>query len=103
MTIAALIESLLGADLPIAFRAYDGSSCGPHDAKSTIVIRSPDALRRLVTSPGELGLGRAYVAGDIDLDGDVFDALELRHRLPRVRLDAAQWREALKLVGASGL
>jgi cyclopropane-fatty-acyl-phospholipid synthase len=102
MSVATLIESLLGADLPVAFRAYDGSTYGPADAASTIVIRSPDALRRMVTSPGELGIGRAYVAGDIDLQGDVFAALELRHRLPRIRLNAAQWREAVALVGASG-
>src|SRR4029453_19202785 len=85
MTIATLIESLLGADLPVAFRAYDGGSWGPADAETTIVIRSPDALRRLVTAPGELGIGRAYVAGDIDLEGDAFAALELRHRMPRVQ------------------
>jgi cyclopropane-fatty-acyl-phospholipid synthase len=103
MTVASLVESLLGADLPVRVEAYDGSSCGRHDARSTIVIRSPDAIRRIVTSPGELGIGRAYVAGDIDLQGDVFDALELRHRSPGLRLSPAQWREAFALVGASGL
>jgi cyclopropane-fatty-acyl-phospholipid synthase len=103
MTVASLIESLLGTGLPVAFRAYDGSSCGPADATTTIVVRSPNALRRLVTAPGELGIGRAYVAGEIDLEGDVFQALELRHRAPRLQLTAAQWREALALVGAAGL
>jgi cyclopropane-fatty-acyl-phospholipid synthase len=33
----------------------------------------------------------------------VFAALELRHRVPRLKLSAAQWREAFALVGASGL
>jgi cyclopropane-fatty-acyl-phospholipid synthase len=103
MSVASLVESLLGADLPVAFRAYDGSRCGPLDANSTIVINSPNAMRRLVTAPGELGIGRAYVAGEIDLEGDVYNALELRHRAPRLRLNAAQWREAVALVGASGL
>ena len=53
-------------------------------------MRSPDALRRIVTAPGELGLARAYVAGDIDFEGDIFAALEVRqplrgrpHRLAR--------------------
>jgi cyclopropane-fatty-acyl-phospholipid synthase len=103
MTVASLVESLLGTDLPVAFRAYDGSRCGPPDAKSTIVIRSPDALRRIVTAPGELGLGRAYVAGELDFEGDVFDALEIRHLAPTLRLTPQQWRETLQLVGASGL
>lgn len=104
MAIAALFEAMFGADLPIGFRAYDGSAAGPPDAPTTIVLRSPDALRRLLTAPGELGLGRAYVAGDLDVEGDIFAGLEaLRDRLPDVRLDARQWVRALQLVGASGL
>jgi cyclopropane-fatty-acyl-phospholipid synthase len=36
-----------------------------------------------VWSPGQLGLGRANVAGDLDLDGDVFTVLErLRGAVP---------------------
>jgi cyclopropane-fatty-acyl-phospholipid synthase len=103
MSVASLVESLLGRDLPVAFRAYDGSSFGAADAAATIDIRSPDAIRRLVTAPGELGLGRAYVAGDLDVEGDIFAALELRHRAPNLRLSPAQWREAVALVGAAGL
>ena len=37
-----------------------------------------------MTAPGELGLGRAYVAGDIDFEGDLFGALD-RHRRPPAR------------------
>ncbi len=103
MRVANLIESMLGDDLPIAFRAYDGSAAGPTGAPATLVLRSPDALRRIVTAPGELGIGRAYVAGDIDLEGDVFAALELRHRMPKLKLTLEQWRDALRLVGPNGL
>jgi cyclopropane-fatty-acyl-phospholipid synthase len=63
-----------------------------------LVLRSPDALRRIATAPGELGFGRAYVAGDLDVEGDIFRALELRHRLPSVGLSAAQWLEVAKLL-----
>ena len=41
-------------------------------------------MRRIATAPGELGFGRAYVAGDLDVEGDIFAALELRHRFPNV-------------------
>jgi cyclopropane-fatty-acyl-phospholipid synthase len=99
MTLASLIEDLLGTELPLRFEAYDGSSCGPADATTTIVVRSPDALRRIVTAPGELGFARAYVAGDIDLDGDIFDVLALRDRLPNVRLKANQLVLGLKELG----
>src|SRR6476659_1499826 len=78
VALASLIESVLGPDLPVGFRAYDGSRYGPPDAPATIVLRTPDALRRIVTAPGELGIARAYVAGELDLEGDVFAVLELR-------------------------
>ena len=48
--------------------------------QSGIVLRSPEALRRIVTAPGELGFARAYVAGDLDIEGDVYEALELLER-----------------------
>ncbi len=59
--LAALLTELLGPDLPIAIRAYDGTRLGPPEdqAPATIVVRSPDALRRIVTAPLELGIGRA--------------------------------------------
>ncbi|HEY3021200.1 MAG TPA: hypothetical protein VGJ32_13470, partial [Solirubrobacteraceae bacterium] len=63
--LAPLLEQILGPDLPIAIEAYDGSRLGPADAPATLLIRSPTALRRIVQAPGELGFGRAYVAGDL--------------------------------------
>jgi cyclopropane-fatty-acyl-phospholipid synthase len=103
MTVCDLVSSIVGRDIPVAVEAYDGSRCGPQDAAARIVIRSPDALRRLVTAPGELGLGRAYVAGDLDIEGDVFAALELRRHVGGLRLGPAQVAAVLRLVGASGL
>jgi cyclopropane-fatty-acyl-phospholipid synthase len=35
---------------------------------STITFRSPDALGHILRAPGELGLGRAYVTGEADVD-----------------------------------
>jgi cyclopropane-fatty-acyl-phospholipid synthase len=48
--------------------------------RSGIVLRSPDALRRIATAPGELGFARAYVAGDLDIEGDVYEALAVLER-----------------------
>ncbi|MBV8303776.1 MAG: class I SAM-dependent methyltransferase, partial [Acidimicrobiia bacterium] len=86
-----------------AFEAYDGSRCGPVDAPATLVLRSPAALQRILTAPGELGFGRAYVAGDLEVHGDIWAALSLRDRLPDVHLEPRQWRAVLRLVGAAGL
>jgi cyclopropane-fatty-acyl-phospholipid synthase len=64
VTAARTLEALLGRDLPIAVRAYDGSRLGPADASATLLIRSPNVFRRLITAPGELGLSRACVSGE---------------------------------------
>ena len=81
-----LFESLLGGRVPVRFEFWDGSGIGPLDAPGTVRIVSPDALRRVLWAPGELGFGRAYVAGDIEigLDSDVFATLRaLQQVAPR--------------------
>lgn len=85
--LATLLEEVAGGDLPVAIEAYDGSRAGPVDAPATIVVRSPDALARIVTRPGELGLARAYVAGDLDLQGDIFALFDFIESRPQLRLD----------------
>ncbi|EPH39395.1 cyclopropane-fatty-acyl-phospholipid synthase family protein [Streptomyces aurantiacus] len=71
-----LAEQLLGTQLPVRIRAWDGSEAGPPGAP-TLVVRHRRALRRLLWKPGELGLARAWVAGDLDVDGDLYKALDL--------------------------
>ncbi len=75
MPIAELVRGLVGPELPIAVRAYDGSADEPPDSVATLVLRRPGAIQRFLTAPGELGLGRAYVAGDADIEGDAFAAI----------------------------
>ncbi|MGY0486091.1 class I SAM-dependent methyltransferase [Streptomyces sp. WG-D5] len=70
-----LAEQLFGAELPVRLRAWDGSEAGPPDAP-VLVVRNRRALRRLLWKPGELGLARAWVAGDLDVEGDLYAALD---------------------------
>jgi cyclopropane-fatty-acyl-phospholipid synthase len=70
----ALVRDLIGADAALRLRAWDGSEAGPPGAP-VVVVKTPDAVRRLVTAPNELGLGRAFVAGEIDVEGDLYAAL----------------------------
>jgi len=72
--IKTLLENLLQVPLPVRLRAWDGSETGPRGTP-VLVIRHRRALRRLMWRPNELGLGRAYVSGDIDVEGDLYDAL----------------------------
>ncbi len=66
-----IAHHFLGGNAPIAVRTWDGTRAGPADAPLTAVVHSPDALRHILWAPGELGLARAYVAGELDLEGDL--------------------------------
>ena len=59
--LAAVLGEVLG-DVPVRVRAWDGSEAGPAGAP-VVVLRSRAAVRRLLWDPDELGLARAYVAG----------------------------------------
>jgi cyclopropane-fatty-acyl-phospholipid synthase len=71
-TIVALLKTHAGVDLRL--RAWDGSEAGPEKAP-VVVMRSPRALQRILWRPGELGLARAYISGDLDFEGDLTDGL----------------------------
>ncbi|MGI8416436.1 MAG: class I SAM-dependent methyltransferase [Nakamurella sp.] len=85
--IAAAAATLLGTPLPLRLRAWDGSESDPvfSDRTATetaapapvMVIRNRRALRRMAWSPGELGLAEAYISGDLDVDGDLREALSV--------------------------
>ena len=102
--IAALVRDAAGIGLPVRIRAWDGSESGPSDGP-VLVVRNRRALRRLLWSPGELGLARAYVTGDIDVDGNMADgfrrawamAARVTPRRPGVRDGAAAVRRAVGL------
>ncbi|GHA49332.1 cyclopropane-fatty-acyl-phospholipid synthase [Streptomyces tauricus] len=72
--LAAPAEDALGGRLPVRLRAWDGSETGPADAP-VVVVRSRRALRRLLWQPGELGLAQAYITGELDVEGDLAQAL----------------------------
>lgn len=76
MGLAELLYQALGGALPLRLELYDGSTAGPPDAKATMRVHSRDGLARFLSRPGELGIVRAYVSGDVDIEGDLFTALE---------------------------
>src|SRR5919107_6198730 len=82
-TLRTLLENLLQTRLPVRLRAWDGSETGPPEAPVVVVSRRR-AVRRLIWQPNALGLARAYVSGDIDVKGDLYEALG--------RLAALLWR-----------
>ncbi|MET3986610.1 cyclopropane-fatty-acyl-phospholipid synthase family protein [Streptomyces sp. PvR034] len=79
--LAALAETLLGAPLPVRIRAWDGSEAGPPDGPGhgpgpVLVLHHRRALRRILWKPGEVGLARAWVCGDLTVEGDLYDLLD---------------------------
>ena len=70
-----LVEAALGTDLPVRIDCWDGSSAGPPEADVVVRFASRRALRRLIWAPNELGFARCYVSGDIQVEGDLLEAL----------------------------
>jgi cyclopropane-fatty-acyl-phospholipid synthase len=70
MSISDAVGSLLRDGIPVRFMAYDGSSAGPPDAALGLELRNERGLSYLLTAPGDLGMARAYVSGDLVIHGE---------------------------------
>ena len=100
-------RALGGGELPFRVRFWDGSVIGPNTAPVTLVLMRRRALRRLLWAPDEIGLARAYVTGDLQVEGDLFVALgtvmelirpgDIVGRRPDWRILAGLARAALRL------
>lgn len=73
--IAEQISLLFEEKVPIKFAAFDGSTSGNLDAKNVLEIKSPLALRYIISHPGDLGLARAYITNHLDVRGDIHETL----------------------------
>jgi cyclopropane-fatty-acyl-phospholipid synthase len=97
--IAPVLAAVVGTGNPIGFAAYDGSTSGPADPVSRLVIRDPRALRCVATAPSDLGLARAYVSGYLDVEGDMFATLEM---LSGDQVGALSWSDRLEVLRGLG-
>src|ERR1700712_5841026 len=103
MKVADLIAAITAGAPPIRISAYDGSSIegGGSDSPIELHLATERGLRYLLTAPGEFGMARAYVAGDLEVSGvhpgDPYEALKLfaawKVRRPPVGEIAALLRE----------
>ena len=77
-------------DRPFAIEFWDGNRVpSTREGGPTLQFRSPRAIAQVLRSPGQLGLGRAYVLGDIDAD-DLDGVVALIGRWEAPRLGAAE-------------
>jgi cyclopropane-fatty-acyl-phospholipid synthase len=77
--LSPFLTELFSGKPPVKIMFWDGSVLGSDTRAGVISLRSPRALTRLVWSPGELGLARGFISGDIDLEGDLFATLRVLH------------------------
>jgi len=80
LTVADIAGIVTKGALPFQLTAYDGSATGPADAPG-LHVNNRRALTYVLTAPGDLGLARAYVSGDIDVvnahPADPYELLKL--------------------------
>ncbi len=98
--VVLILERVLGAPMPLRIRAWDGSVAGAVDGP-TLAINARRALRRVLWRPDEVGLGRAWVSGEIDVDGDLEQVMTQfetigRDLAARRRLPVAERVEVLR-------
>ena len=89
---------------PFGVRFWDGSQLEPTVADGPVfTVRSPTAIAHVLRAPGQLGLGRAYAAGELEADDldRVIGLLDSFHAPPIDR--ATRARLTLAAVRACGL
>ena len=68
MNLAEVFTAIEGPDAPVEFVAYDGSKAGTVGSDIRVELRSPKAVELILSHPGQVGLARAYVAGELEID-----------------------------------
>ena len=101
-TLEPLVRAALGSEAPVAIWGWDGSRSGPANAQWALKINNRRALRRLLWAPNELGFARAYVSGDIEIQGDLLAVLSVLEQVsdpmtgPSVRIGTEAKRALAK-------
>jgi cyclopropane-fatty-acyl-phospholipid synthase len=103
MALAEIFESIAGPGAPVEFVAYDGSHAGTPGSDVKVTVRSPVAVAYLAQAPGSLGLARAYVAGHLDIDGDMYEALVRMSKVQTLNLGLAEKLRLLQALGGPKL
>jgi cyclopropane-fatty-acyl-phospholipid synthase len=78
-----------GLDAPLTFRLWDGTTArvgAARDAGFAVVFRSHLVFRRIVLRPTPLCFGEAYIAGEIDIEGDIFAAMRTATAIESLRV-----------------
>ncbi|TCC44621.1 class I SAM-dependent methyltransferase [Kribbella capetownensis] len=104
VSIADALTTVTPDGLPFRFTAYDGSATGPEDSPIHMHLASERGLSYVLTAPGDLGLVRAYVMGDLEITGiHPANPYELmRMMLNQLHFERPTTAEALRIVRGLG-
>jgi hypothetical protein len=94
---AEILSLVFGSQTaPWSFRLWDESlvHCGAEPAASVVRFKSRAVCRRLLQSPSVDAFGEAYINGDIDFEGNLFDVMERSNFL---EIEQFPWKAKLKL------
>ncbi len=69
LSLAGIVDLLSDGAFPVRFTAYDGSATGPPDSELSVHLATPRGATYVFTAPGDLGMARAYIAGDLHVCG----------------------------------
>ena len=103
MKLADAFSMIVPAERGVGFRAFDGSSAGPSDADVTLDVRTARAVEYLASAPNQLGLARAYVAGDLEIIGDAYTAMSRLYPMPLDHLSASDKLKLAAFLGPKAL
>ncbi len=105
LDIGEALDRLMVGGVPFRFTAYDGSTAGPADSPIHVRLLNERGLSYLLSAPGDLGMARAYVSGDLELEGahpgNPYEAMVLLQNNLRFRMPSPV--EAFQLARGIGL
>lgn len=107
LTLAEVLEIFTAGRLPLRFTAYDGSTAGPEDAPFALDLKTPRGTTYLATGFGDLGLARAYIAGDLEVrgvhPGDPYELLKTLESLEFTRPSPRLMARIVRSIGVEHL
>lgn len=86
---AGILRDVFGSiPAPFAFRLWDGREVrvGSGAPACTAVIKAPETFLRLIRDPTPYNFAEAYVESAIDLEGDLFAAMDVANAVEELRM-----------------
>jgi cyclopropane-fatty-acyl-phospholipid synthase len=86
---AEILHRVFGHVAPgCAFRLWDGTrvALGGGAPVCTVVVHRPETFIRVMRDPTPLNFAEAYVEGAIDLEGDLFAAMNIADSIEEIRM-----------------